>query len=29
MIDLTQIKPTTISKDLKGKYLLIYGLPKF
>lgn len=28
MIDLKNLKPTVISRNLKGKYLLIYGLPK-
>ena len=28
MIDILSIKPTVISRDLKGKYLLIYGKPK-
>lgn len=27
-IDLLSIQPTTISRDLKGKYLLLYGAPK-
>jgi hypothetical protein len=27
-IDLLNIQPTTISRDLKGKYLLLYGAPK-
>lgn len=28
VIDLVNLEPTTISRDLKGKYLCIYGLPK-
>ena len=28
MIDILSIKPTVISRDLKGKYLLLYGKPK-
>ena len=28
MIDLLNLEPTKISKDLKGKYILIYGRPK-
>ena len=28
MIDILAIEPTVISRDLKGKYLLIYGKPK-
>lgn len=28
MIDILTIEPTVISRDLKGKYLLIYGKPK-
>ena len=28
MIDLLKLEPTTISRDLGGKYLLIYGKPK-
>ena len=27
-IDILTIEPTVISRDLKGKYLLIYGKPK-
>lgn len=27
-IDILNIKPSVISRDLKGKYLCIYGLPK-
>lgn len=27
-IDILNIKPTSISRDLKGKYLLLYGKPK-
>lgn len=27
-IDLAALQPTKISRNLKGKYLLIYGLPK-
>lgn len=27
-INLLDLKPTTISKDLKGKYVCLYGLPK-
>ena len=27
-IDILSIEPTVISRDLKGKYLLIYGKPK-
>ena len=27
-IDIFNIKPTTISRDLKGKYVLVYGMPK-
>jgi hypothetical protein len=28
MIDLMSLEPTIISKDLRGKYMLFYGLPK-
>ena len=28
MIDILNIQPTVISRDLKGKYILIYGKPK-
>lgn len=28
MLDLTKIESTKISRDLKGKYMLIYGMPK-
>lgn len=28
MIDLSKLQPTKISRDLKGKYMLFYGLPK-
>ena len=27
-IDILNIQPTTISRDLRGKYLLLYGKPK-
>lgn len=27
-IDILHIEPTVISRDLKGKYMLIYGKPK-
>lgn len=27
-IDLLNVKPTTISRDLRGKYLMIYSMPK-
>lgn len=27
-IDLLAIQPTTISRDLRGKYVLLYGKPK-
>ena len=27
-IDLKNLKPTVISKDLKGKFVLLYGPPK-
>ena len=27
-IDLLNLQPTTISRDLKGKYILIYSAPK-
>ena len=27
-IDILNIKPTVISRDLKGKYILVYGKPK-
>ena len=27
-IDLLNLQPTVISRDLKGKYILIYGKPK-
>ena len=26
-IDILNIKPTVISRDLKGKYILVYGKP--
>lgn len=28
MIDILSIEPTVISRDLKGKYLLLYGKPE-
>ena len=28
MIDLLSLQPTVISRDLRSKYLLIYGQPK-
>lgn len=28
MVDIFSIKPSVISKDLKGKYILLYGAPK-
>ena len=28
MIDLLNLEPTHISKNLKGKFILLYGLPK-
>ena len=28
MVDILNIEPTVISRDLKGKYLLIYGKPE-
>ena len=28
MIDILSIEPTVISRDLKGKYLLLYGKPR-
>lgn len=28
MIDILNLEPTTISRDLKGKYICIYGLPE-
>lgn len=28
MINLDTLQPTQISRDLRGKYLLVYGLPK-
>ena len=27
-IDIFSLEPNKISRDLKGKYLLIYGMPK-
>jgi len=27
-IDLKSLKPTKVSRDLKGKYVLLYGAPK-
>jgi hypothetical protein len=27
-VDLLNLEPTKVSRDLKGKYILIYGLPK-
>jgi Holliday junction resolvasome RuvABC ATP-dependent DNA helicase subunit len=27
-IDILNIEPTVISRDLKGKYILVYGKPK-
>lgn len=27
-VDILNIEPTTISRDLKNKYILIYSLPK-
>lgn len=28
-IDILSIQPSVISRDLKGKYVLIYGAPKY
>lgn len=28
MIDLMSLEPTKISRDLSGKFVLLYGLPK-
>lgn len=28
MIDILNLQPTTISRDLRGKFVLIYGQPK-
>lgn len=28
MIDILSLKPTVISRDLKGKYVLLYGKAK-
>lgn len=28
MIDLMKLEPTKISRNLRGKYMLFYGLPK-
>lgn len=28
-IDILNLQPTTISRDLKGKYVLVYGAPKY
>lgn len=28
MLDILNLKPTTISRDLRGKYICIYGLPE-
>lgn len=28
MIDLLNLQPTVISRDLRSKYILIYGQPK-
>ena len=28
MVDLLNLQPTTISRDLRSKYLLLYGQPK-
>ena len=28
-LDILNLEPTKISRDLKGKYLLLFGLPKF
>lgn len=27
-IDLKNLKPTTVSRDLKGKFVFLYGQPK-
>lgn len=27
-IDILSLQPTSISRDLKGKYVLVYGAPK-
>ena len=27
-IDILSLEPTTISRNLKGKYMLVYGAPK-
>lgn len=29
MIDILNLQPTTISRDLKGKYICIYGKPEY
>lgn len=29
VLDLKTLQPTRISRDLKDKYILLYGLPKF
>lgn len=28
LIDILKIKPTKVSRDLQGKYILIYGAPE-
>lgn len=28
-IDILNIKPSVISRDLRGKYVLLYGKPRF
>lgn len=28
-IDILNIQPNKVTKDLKGKYIMIYGSPKF
>ena len=29
MIDIFNLQPTTISRDLKGKYICLFGKPKY
>lgn len=28
LIDILKIKPTSVGRDLQGKYVLIYGMPE-
>lgn len=28
IVDILKIQPTVVSRDLQGKFLLVYGMPK-